>query len=103
MRIFGIKLISWFIKLKTKEKIFDVTSGFRACNKKLIDFFSKDYPFEYPEPITNTKVLLNGYKVEEIPVNMYEREEGKSSIYAYKNIYYMINVILSILLLRRNK
>lgn len=103
MRVLGIKIISIFIALKSKYKIYDVTSGFRACNKKLIDVFASDYPFEYPEPITNTKVLLNGYKVEEIPVNMYEREEGKSSIYAYKNVYYMINVILSILLLRRKK
>lgn len=103
MRILGIKIISFFIKLKTGKKIYDVTSGFRACNKKIIDLFASEYPFEYPEPITNTKVLLNKYKVEEIPVNMYEREEGKSSIYAYKNIYYMINVILSILLLRRKK
>ena len=103
MRILGIKIISFFIKLKTGKKIYDVTSGFRACNKKIIDLFASEYPFEYPEPITNTKVLLNKYKVEEIPVNMYEREEGKSSIYAYKNIYYMIHVILSILLLRRKK
>ena len=103
IRMLGIKIISSCIKLKTSKKIYDVTSGFRAINKKLINLFANEYPFEYPEPITNAKVLLNGFKVEEIPVNMYEREAGKSSIYAYKNIYYMINVILSIILLRRKK
>ena len=34
----GIKFLSSLIKLVTKKKIYDVTSGYRACNKKLIKF-----------------------------------------------------------------
>ena len=101
----GIKLISFFTKLVTGNKVYDTTSGFRACNKKLIEYFAFNYPTEYPEPITNTEVLKKGYKVSEIPVEMNERKEGKSSIHSWKNIYYMINVILSIIIVgfRRDK
>ena len=99
-RQLGIKLISFFIKLVTHKKIYDTTSGFRAVNKKVIKEFANEYPIEYPEPITTTELLKKGYKVDEVPVSMNERKNGKSSIHSWKNVYYMINVCLSILLVK---
>lgn len=101
----GIKLISVIIRLVTKKRVLDTTSGFRACNKDIIKDFSKDYPTEYPEPITTTELLKKGYKLEEVPVSMNERTAGESSIKTWKNIYYMINVYLSIIMvgIRRYK
>ena len=99
-RQFGIKVISFFIKLVTGRKVFDTTSGFRAINKDIIKEFASSYPIEYPEPITTTEVLKKKYKVSEVPVSMNEREDGKSSIHSWKNAYYMINVCLSILLVK---
>jgi len=96
-RRFGIKIISFFIKVVTLKKIYDTTSGFRAINKRLIKYFSNNYPVEYPEPVSTVSILKKGYKIKEIPVSMNERENGKSSIHSWKKIYYMINVILSIL------
>lgn len=98
-RRIGITLISFFIKLITGKKIYDTTSGFRAANKKVIERFVNNYPVEYPEPVSTTEVLRLGYNVEEIPVSMNERENGVSSIKAWKNVYYMVNVILSIVIL----
>ena len=104
-RRMGIKVISFFIKLVTGKKIYDTTSGMRAVDKNIIAKFSEEYPTEYPEPISTVKVLKAGYKVLEKPAKMNERKEGVSSIRAWKNIYYMVNVVLSIILigLRRNK
>jgi len=96
VRRMGINLISFFIKIFTGRKIHDTTSGFRAVNKKIIKEFSMNYPTEYPEPVSTTTLLKMGYRVDEVPVEMNEREAGVSSIRAWKNIYYMINVILSI-------
>lgn len=98
-RRIGIKLISFFIKLFTGKKIYDTTSGFRAVNKEIIKEFVNDYPVEYPEPITTVEIIKRGYKVKEVPVSMNERENGSSSIKAWKNIYYMLNVIISIIIL----
>lgn len=97
-RRIGIKIISFFIKLTTKKKIYDVTSGFRAANKAIIQEFANAYPIDYPEPITNAELLKKNYTVKEIPVSMNERLGGVSSIRAWKNIYYMLNVVLSILI-----
>jgi hypothetical protein len=100
LRRLGINIISKCIYFKTKKKIYDTTSGFRAINKDLIKFFANYYPLEYPEPISITVILKNNYKIEEIPVSMNEREAGQSSINSWKTVYYMINVILTILLVR---
>ena len=100
LRRVGINLISKIIKLKTKKKIYDTTSGFRAADKDVIKIFAKDYPSEYPEPISTVNVLLNGYSVDEVPVEMRPRTEGVSSISKFKSIYYMINVVLSILIMK---
>lgn len=98
-RRLGIKIISFFIKLVTGIKIYDTTSGMRAINKKLIKEFSNNYPYEYPEPVSTTEILKQGYKIREVSVEMNERINGVSSIRTWKNIYYMINVILSIIII----
>ena len=105
MRRLGIKIISFFIKLFTKKKVYDTTSGFRACGKDIIKKFKNNYSIEYPEPITTVELLKEGYKIDEVSVKMNEREKGLSSIHTWKKVYYMINVILSITVvgLRRNK
>ena len=97
-RQIGIKIISKVIKMVTGKKVLDTTSGFRACNKKIIKSFASEYPLEYPEPITTTELLKRGYCLKEIPVSMNERQGGVSSIKAWKNIYYMVNVCLSIIM-----
>ena len=104
-RRIGINIISFFIKLVTRKKIYDTTSGFRAISKDIIKEFSESYPVEFPEPITTTEMIKKGYKILEIPVEMKERVGGVSSITSWKSFYYMINVPLSILIigLRRYK
>ena len=101
----GINIISWFIKIFTGKKIYDTTSGFRAVNKDIIRFFAMYYPIEYPEPVSTTELLKQGKRVKEVSVEMNEREGGVSSIRAWKNAYYMFNVILSIIIvsIRRYK
>lgn len=98
-RRIGINVISFFIKFISKKKIYDTTSGFRAGNKEVIKEFAIGYPTEYPEPITTVELLKKGYRIVEIPVKMSERSGGISSIRSWKNIYYMVNVVLSILVI----
>lgn len=98
MRRTGIKIISWTISILTNKKILDTTSGYRAIDKRLIDLFATNYPGEYPEPISIVKAIKHKYKIKEIPVRMNERTKGKSSINAWKSVYYMINVVFSIII-----
>lgn len=95
MRMLGNKIIGGMIKLYTGKKIYDTTSGYRAVNKRVIKKFANDYPSDYPEPDTNLRLLRKKYKIEEIPVEMNQRNTGKSSITPLKSIYYMIKVSLA--------
>lgn len=99
MRRVGINVISFVIKLFSGRKIYDVTSGFRAANKKVIKKFANDYVFDFPEPITNLKLVKEKYRISEVPVNMKERKFGKSSINYTKSIYYMLNVCLTMFII----
>ena len=99
-RRIGIKLISRYMKLLTRRRIFDTTSGFRACNRQLIADFARNYPNEYPEPVTTTFCLLHKYRVVEVPAIMRARTAGKSSIRAWKSAYYMINVFITLLIVK---
>ena len=94
MRRIGIVILSSLLKIMTGKKIKDMTSGFRAADRKVIEKFSKNYPYEYPEPVTNLAMAKSRCKIVEVPVKMNEREFGTSSITKFKSIYYMVNVIL---------
>lgn len=100
VRRVGINFLSRLIKLCSRKRIYDPTSGFRACNRAVIDEFVADYPIDYPEPDTIVRIIKKGYKVSEIPVKMNERKEGKSSINSniFKPLYYMIKVSLAIII-----
>ena len=100
MRRVGIRFLSWLMKLFSGQEILDMTSGFRAIDKSLIRRFSDRYPSEYPEPVTNLQVTKLGYKIKEVPAMMNERQQGRSSIFGIKNVYYMLNVIFQLILIQ---
>ena len=99
-RRMGIRFLSTLIWILTGTKVKDVTSGFRAVNKKFIDIFAEDYSQDYPEPeaIVTTKMYRG--RIAEVPVIMKERISGKSSITLWKSLYYMIKVTLAIIVKR---
>lgn len=103
MRRMGKNVISGWMKMLCGKKITDPTSGFRACNKKIIKMFSNDYPYDYAEPESIVRLLKNKYIVAEIPVVMKPRQGGKSSITPIKSFNFMIKVILSMLFARLDR
>lgn len=100
LRRIGITYFKWLIKTLSGTKITDATSGFRACNAKIIEYFSKNYPKDYPEPESIMMVEHEGFRVMEVPVVMRERTGGVSSIRRLKSAYYMIKVSIAIFIAR---
>ena len=99
-RRFGINFLSGLIHLCTFVRVKDVTSGFRAVNKKFIDIYASEYPRDYPEPEAIVSAVMQGGRIKELPVIMNERTTGKSSINLFKSVYYMIKVSLAIIICR---
>ena len=96
----GINILSDLIWLCTGKRVRDVTSGFRAVNRKFISIYAEDYPSDYPEPEAIITAVMHRGRVAEVPVVMKEREGGTSSITFRKSVYYMIKVTLAILVKR---
>ncbi len=99
-RRLGIGILSGLLRLCTGVRVKDVTSGFRAVNKKFIDVYAADYPSDYPEPEAIITAVMYRGRILEVPVVMKEREGGESSINLRKSVYYMIKVTLAILVRR---
>ncbi|MBF0486090.1 MAG: glycosyltransferase family 2 protein [Candidatus Omnitrophica bacterium] len=98
MRRIGINFFVRLIRLLTKLHCTDPTSGFRACNRRLIRLFSAHYPVDFPEPEAIVMARCLSARIVEIPVVMHPRKAGISSIGKLKSPYYMIKVTCAIML-----
>jgi len=91
----GIRIFEWFSFMLIRQRITDHTSGFRAYNKKAIEFLAEHYPSDYPEPEVVILLGRNGFTIRETFTQMHERMGGVSSIPLTKGPYYMIKVMLA--------
>ncbi|HIW54093.1 MAG TPA: glycosyltransferase family 2 protein [Candidatus Ruthenibacterium merdigallinarum] len=100
MRRVGINFLSALLRVLCGVHVRDVTSGFRACSKRLTAFYADHYAQDYPEPEAIITAVLGGYRVGEAPVVMRERMGGVSSISPFKSVYYMVKVSISLIVFR---
>lgn len=100
LRRLGISFLSYVIKMCSGFQVKDVTSGFRAVNRKFIKIYAREYSQDYPEPEAIIAGAFHKGRIKEVPVIMHERKSGKSSIRSWKTIYYMIKVTIAILTYR---
>jgi glycosyltransferase involved in cell wall biosynthesis len=103
LRRLGIFLLASIVSLIIRQRVTDTTSGFRAVNRRVIEFCAREYPRDYPEPESVVLFWRAGFRVREIPVTMNPRYGGESSITSMRSFYYMVKVLLAIFigLLRR--
>ena len=100
MRRLGISFLSTLIHLLCGVKVKDVTSGMRAVNRRMMEEFSENYAQDYPEPEAILASGLMGARIQEVPVQMRERQGGTSSINALRSVYYMIKVSTALFMTR---
>ena len=95
-RRIGISIFSTVLSAIMGMPVTDTTSGFRAVNSRVIEFFARVYPEDYPE--VESLVLLHraGMTIAEVPVRMRDRTGGRSSITPIRSVYYMIKVLLAV-------
>ena len=103
-RRIGIRVLAWTVSLLVRQRVTDTTSGFQALNKLGIRLFAADYPHDYPEVEATVMVFRHRLRMREVPVAMRERVGGRSSITAFRSVYYMAKVLLALFvgIFRRN-
>lgn len=97
-RLIGISILSRIISFFIGQRITDPTSGFRAVNRNVIDFYNTCYPDDYPEPEALVLLHRAGFRIMEVPALMRKRVMGRSSITLLRGFYYMGKVLLAIMI-----
>ena len=93
----GIHLFAFLLSRIVGQRVSDPTSGFRLINRRGISVFARDYPHDYPEVEAVLMVHWHRLRMCEVPVRMYTRSGGVSSIGGSgKSAYYMVKVLLAI-------
>jgi glycosyltransferase involved in cell wall biosynthesis len=98
LRRLGNIIFSGLIAMVTKQFFTDSTSGFRAFNRRAINFLANNYPTDFPEPESLVILKKHGFKISEISVAMEERQGGQSSVTKFKAVYFMISISIAILI-----
>jgi glycosyltransferase involved in cell wall biosynthesis len=93
-----LKFFRMLIYYITGNRITDPTSGFQGLKQRVYESLasSKDFPNDYPDTNFIIEMILKNHKIREIPVNMYNREHGKSIHSGLKPILYVLQIMLSI-------
>lgn len=99
MRMFGSELIRMLIRITAHHDIADPTSGMRIYSKRVIKAYATEMNFN-PEPDTISYLIRCGAKVEEVQVEMSDREEGVSYLNWKTSIIYMVKVCFSIIVIQ---
>ena len=95
----AICVLNSLIRVLTFGKVItDCTSGFRAVGRSAIHALAHWYPEDYPEPEVIVAMHRAGFTIEEIPINMQQREHGKSSISFKAGVFYVLKVGSSLML-----
>ncbi len=95
-RKLGLRIFSFILSQILGMTVTDSTSGFRAANRRAIEFFSRSYPDDYPEVESLVLQHKMNMRMEEVAVAMRERTGGKSSITPVRSAYYMTKVLMAI-------
>lgn len=103
-RRWAMTMLSVVLSRLAHTKLTDTTSGFRACNRRLIELFARWYPAEYLGDTIETlvRVARSKYRVAQVPVAMRNRIAGTPSHSPVKATIYLFRafVILVLALIR---
>lgn len=90
-------LILGVVSALVGSRVTDPTSGFWGVNRRALQVLAKSHPDDYPETEALALAARAGCRVRELPVIMYARIAGRSSISAIHSGFYMLKVVLALL------
>ena len=95
VRAVGIKVFAWLVSLLIGQQISDPTCGLRCFNRQAMSYLARNHPQDYPEVESMVVLHRAGFRLKELPVEIYPRTGGVSSISTWKAVYYVFRVMLA--------
>jgi glycosyltransferase involved in cell wall biosynthesis len=93
----GQHLFRLIVSLSTRQRFTDTTSGMRAVNREAMALFSERYSPEFAEVESVQRAVLQGLRVEELPVRMLARSEGRSFLTPLRSAFYIFKTLVVLL------
>ena len=90
----GQHLFRLIVSLSTRQRFTDTTSGMRAVNRQAMTLFSERYSPEFAEVESVQRAVLQGLVVEELPVRMLSRSEGRSFLTPIRSAFYIFKTLV---------
>lgn len=98
----AIIVIGGYLRIITRTRLSDPTSGFRLSNRKAIMLFSQAYPTEYLADTVGSIVLADmaGLRFGECPTKMNRRQGGKPSQNHLKSLMHLSRTLIAISMMK---
>jgi glycosyltransferase involved in cell wall biosynthesis len=99
-RKWAMVILSLVLSRVAGTKLTDTTSGFKMCNRRLIEFFADWYPAEYLGDTIEALVRVSRqkYRIRQVPVSMRMRMAGTPSNSPVKATLYLFRAFVVLIL-----
>lgn len=98
LRGMAMRLLARTLSALAKTRLSDVTSGFRAVNRRALGVFAAHYPAEYLGDTVESLViaLRSGCRVSQVPVAMRSRAGGTASQSSTQAVVYLGRAVMAL-------
>jgi glycosyltransferase involved in cell wall biosynthesis len=81
VRALGMRTLRFVVRAVAGRRFTDVTSGFRAFDRPVLELLARSYPAEYLADTVEALLIVAfaGYRIDEVPIVMRHRAGGRPS------------------------
>lgn len=93
----AMRLLEFSIRMLSGRTFSDTSSGFRAFNRPVLEYFARSYPSEYMESVEALlAATYAGFRITEVPVEMHQRAGGSPSTMRLKLVYHYVRLLVTL-------
>ena len=95
----AMRFLGAIVRALTGQRFSDVTSGFRAFDRPVIELLAREYPVEYLADTVEALLIVRyaGFRVDEVPISMRPRAAGVPSTRRVKLVINYLRLLIGIL------
>jgi glycosyltransferase involved in cell wall biosynthesis len=95
----AMRFLGAIVRALTGQRFSDVTSGFRAFDRPVIELLAREYPVEYLADTVEALLIVRyaGFRVDEVPISMRPRAAGEPSTRRIKLVINYLRLLIGIL------
>jgi glycosyltransferase involved in cell wall biosynthesis len=99
VRASGMRLLRVVVRIVSGYRLTDVTSGFRAFDRPVLELLAREYPAEYLADTVEALLMVAyaGFRIDEVPVAMRPRAGGRPSSRSLRLAANYLRLLIAIL------